>query len=438
MKILFIYKREVKLDDTSVEILRHPKKIVDRLNKAETEAVLDKCETYKKIEKVEDFKKFWEDIKTLCLHHLDRIVKFEMKKKGNVNIHNVIAEEFNEDVEALIRGKANKDLDDLEAQAQKFLSLTDLNLDVEFWDQIVSRIQVQKAVMSLERLHEKYFEGKGLQQDKPDPKGTGLPAKPTQSIMQDNQKQDPLSPRPYEGDLSSENVKIYSEEEYRLRLEAIRKKSFQKQLNTYVKMAEKEIELRKAKDSLADFDGEESSKEEESDRVGDEVSEFRSLLQKSDHHAEEDELVFDDFEDTKKVGLAHRAVRLDRQVQAAQATLLQPSEDGLRVEQGQPGTLRPGDPAAEAGAGLQVQHLLPQPDQQNPHPFLRALALRQPRLLHNHLQGGAAIRRPGLQNRPQRVGLVGPPGLQVHLRPRHLAPALQLQARSIQKIISRN
>ena len=436
MKILFIYKRELKLDDTSVEILRHPKKIVDRLNKAETEGVIDKCETYKKIEKVDDFKKFWEDVKTLALYHLDRIIKFEMKKKGNVNIHNVIADEFNEDIEALIRGKSNKELDELESQAQKFLSLTDLNVDVEFWDQIVSRIQVQKSIMSLERLHEKYFEGKGLQQEKPDLKATGVTAKAPQSIMEDNQKEDPLSPRPYEGELSGEHLRIFSEEEYKARIEAIRKKSFQKQLNTYVKMAEKEIELRKAKDALVDFEEQESSKEEESDRV-DEVSEFKNLLQKTGHSAEEDELIFDDFEDTKKVPAAHPAVRLDRQVQAAEAALLQPCQNGLRVEQGQPGALRPRNAPAEAGARLQVQHILPQPHQQNPHPLLRALARRQPRLLHHHLQGGPALRRPRLQNRPPRVGPLGPPGLQVHLRPRHSPPPLQLQARQVQALVCR-
>ena len=56
MKILFMYKREIKVDDdTNVDQMKNPKKIIDRLNKLETESLLEKVDLYKKVEKNEDF-----------------------------------------------------------------------------------------------------------------------------------------------------------------------------------------------------------------------------------------------------------------------------------------------------------------------------------------------------------------------------------------------
>ena len=301
MKILFIYKREIKLEDTNVEMLKHPKKLVDRLNKLETEGILEKCDLYKKIEKVEDFKTYWEDIRTLCLYHQDRLVKFELKKKGNVNIHSVIGEEFSDDVEGLIKGKKDKELDELENQAQKFLNSTDLNVDVEFWDQIISRIHVQRAVISLEKLHGKYFEGKGLlESEKLDKKNPNPDAKTQKSLVADIPNADPLSPKPYQGPVLGPNAKLLSEDEYKKRIDTIREKSFQKHLSIYVKMAEKEIEIRKAKEAMIQGDKEDDSQDENGEEMADEATQFKQILKKSGHQFEDDEILFDDVEETKK------------------------------------------------------------------------------------------------------------------------------------------
>eukprot|EP00959_Pyramimonas_sp_CCMP1952_P322786 6754586-Pyramimonas_sp.AAC.1 len=60
-------------------------------------------------------------------------------------------------------------------------------------------------------------------------------------------------------------------------------------------------------------------------------------------------------------GPGEAGVLVARQVPAAQAQVLQPRAHRLRVEQVQPDALRPRQPPAQGGAGLQVQRLLPGP-----------------------------------------------------------------------------
>jgi hypothetical protein len=57
--------------------------------------------------------------------------------------------------------------------------------------------------------------------------------------------------------------------------------------------------------------------------------------------------------------------------------VLQPCEDGLRLEQVQPDPLRPRQSAPQERAGLQVQHLLPRSDRPKQNPRIRAGAGRE-------------------------------------------------------------
>jgi hypothetical protein len=298
-KILFIYKREIKVDeDTNIDLLKHPKKIMDRLGRAEIESLLEKCETFRKIETNEDFQKFWTHIRSLAQSQLDRLIKYELRKKGNINIQSAIGEEYNEEVESMLRGKNAKQLEQLEEQAKRFIQSTDLNLDVEFWDQILSRIQVQKAVMELEALNEKYFEGKGAEDAALAPANKSSQAPQPTSLMIDPPKADPLSPKAYKGELPL-NITIFTPENLAKRIESTREKSYKKELAVIVKQAEKEIDIRRTRDLITQGEGTEME-DEELDLEG-ESRRFKEILRNEENKIEDDELAFDDAEAGQKV-----------------------------------------------------------------------------------------------------------------------------------------
>lgn len=308
MKIIFIYKGELKMDDyITADLLRHPKKIVDRLNKAETESVLEKCDTYKKLDKNEDFKAFWEDIRALTLHHQERLVRYELKKRGNFNIQSVIGEDYNEDVEQIIKGKTTKEqLEALEAQAKAVLNNAEFNLDAEFWEQVLTRLQVQKAVLSLEAIHDKYFECKDDDQPGNRMIGKIAAARAAQSKVPgrfaESLHSDPLSPRLYNGEGFGSAIRVLSEEDYKKRLDTIRTKSYQNELAVLVKKAENEIELRKMKEMgiVGDEKGF-ADDEEDDDTTNDEAKRFKEIMKQAENKMEDDEIAFDDIEQTKKV-----------------------------------------------------------------------------------------------------------------------------------------
>ena len=297
MNILFIYKRDIKVDeDTNVEILKHPKKILDRLGKVEVESLLEKCEIYKKIEKSEDFQKFWTHVKSLAQAQLERLTKYEQRRRGNVNIQGAIADEYNEDIESLIVSKNIKQLEELEEKAKQFRSGTDVNVDVEFWDQVMTRVQVQKAVLGMESLHAKYFEGKGNKDEYSgaNPTKAQLATVQPTSLVMEPPKADPLSPRAYTGASLGITVKTFSAEEYRKRLDTLRDKSYKRELALLVKQAEKEIEIRKTKDHLLDHEDQEVSDDDVD--LNEETRRFRELLGSEENKLEDDELAFDDYE----------------------------------------------------------------------------------------------------------------------------------------------
>jgi hypothetical protein len=301
MKILFIYKRDIPIDDeTNFDVLRFPKKIVDRMNKAEIEYVLEKCEVYKKIEKNPDFKSFWDHVKVLAACHLDRLIRYEMRKKGSINIQSVVGEEYSQEVESAFKDKTFKDLIALEEQAKKLLNSTEFVVDVEFWEQMLSKIAVQKAVMQLEELYVKHLHTKQVE------------AKPTENdnakdllrddIFEDTQTSDPLSPKLYRGDPFKSSIKVYKEDEYTKRIEKVRQQSYDTELKVLIKLAEKEIENRKNKDLLMEENNEISDvEEEEALDLDEEDKQLRAIMRKEDSKDPEDEFAFEDLEVSKKV-----------------------------------------------------------------------------------------------------------------------------------------
>lgn len=292
MRILFVYKRQVKPgDDLNIESMRRPKKIIDRLNKTETESILEKCELYRKIEDQEDFKKFWDHVQILCQHHLERVTKFELKRRGNMTVQSVVPEEYNENVEAIIQGKSIKELTSLEAQAQSFIDSMESNVDVEFWDTVLNRVQVQKAVLCLEALHEKYFEGK-LDENQTTTDVVTLKEAP---------RADPLSPRQVPAKSILNGSKVFSQTDYSTRLETLREKAFQIELGVLLKQAEKEIELRRARQTQFNKEAEDSDPEDGT-APQDEGFLFKELLKNEKRVDPEEEWLFDEFDSKKKVG----------------------------------------------------------------------------------------------------------------------------------------
>jgi hypothetical protein len=301
MKILFIYKREIPIDDdTNFDVLRFPKKIVDRMNKAEIEYVLEKCEIYRKIEKNEDFKSFWEFVKVLAFYHQDRLVRYEMRKKGNMNIQSVVGEEYSQEVESTFKDKTFKDLVALEEQAKKLLNSTEFVVDVEFWEQMLSKISVQKAVMQLEDLYIKYLHTKQVEA-KP-VENDAAKDLPRVEIFEDTQHSDPLSPKLYRGDPFKSSIKVYKEDEYTKRIEKVRQQSYDTELKVLIKLAEKEIENRKNKELLMEENNEISdAEEEEGVDLDEEDKHLRAIMRKEDNKDQDDEFAFEDQEVSKKV-----------------------------------------------------------------------------------------------------------------------------------------
>ncbi|KAJ8571382.1 hypothetical protein ON010_g5453 [Phytophthora cinnamomi] len=119
---------------------------------------------------------------------------------------------------------------------------------------------------------------------------------------------------------------------------------------------------------------------------------------------------------------------LEREVPAAQAALLQPRQDGLRLEQVQPDALRPRQPAAQGRAGLQVQPVLPGPHRQADGPALLLGKVHLGRVLHHPLLRWTALPGHRVQDRQPRVGILAQTRIQERLRARHPAPLFQLQA----------
>lgn len=295
MRILLVYKRQVKPgDDLNIESMRRPKKIIDRLNKSETESILEKCELYRKIEDQEDFKKFWDHVQVLCQHHLERVTKFELKRRGNMIMQSVVPEEYNENVEAIIKGKTIKELSNLESQAQSFIDSMESNVDVEFWDTVLNRVQVQKAVLCLEVLYEKYFEGK-LDENQISANVTTLIEAP---------KADPLSPRQVPSNSILQGSKVFSQSDYNSRLEKLRENAFQVELGVLLKQAEKEIELRRARETQFGQEDRNSDSEEHPNEQ-DEGFLFKELLKKEKTVDPEEEWLFDEFDSKKKVDHLH-------------------------------------------------------------------------------------------------------------------------------------
>ena len=91
---------------------------------------------------------------------------------------------------------------------------------------------------------------------------------------------------------------------------------------------------------------------------------------------------------------------------AAQAQVLQPRAHGVRVEQVQPDALRPRQSAAEDGAGVQVQRLLPGSHRQDKgaHVHHHPGRVQTRRDVHSDSRG-AAVRGHRVQDRQQGVGV---------------------------------
>lgn len=319
MKIIFIYKGELKMDDyITNDLLKHPKKMIDRLTRNETDSLLERCDTYKKLDKNEDFKNFWDDIKALGMHHKERLQRYELRKKGLINIQGVIGEDYNEDVEEIIKGKNTKEaLEALELHARGVLNNNQFHVDVEFWEQVLTRIQVQRAVISLEQLHHKYFECRD--NDQPGGRGGGKGAGTAGSQISkvpgrfaEQTESDPLSPRLYTGTPFGSSIRVMSEDDYKRRLDTMRTKSYQNELAILIKKAETEIELRKMKDlGMVGDDKGVVDQEEDDESLTDEAKRFKEIMKQSENQLEDDEIVFDDIEQTKKVMVSNLVNRLD-------------------------------------------------------------------------------------------------------------------------------
>lgn len=310
MKILFVYKGEQQVDDyMNAELMKHPKKIVDRLNKPETESLLEKCDMYKKLERVEDFKTFWDHVRALALYHQERLIKYELKKRGNINIQSAISEEYNEDIEAILKGKSSTELSELEEQAKSFLNSADLNVDIEFWDQVLNRLQVQKAVMGLEKIHKKYFEGnresfsKDFTLGKREPLDVNSGGKPAiQYNFLEKQRSDPLSPRVYKNNDLGSSIKTFTEDEYRKRLESLRTDCYNREVTILKKKAEREAALMKASDDVPTRLSQLLSDEEEDGDLNEEARRFKEIMKVAEHKADDEDFNLDEIEQPGKVG----------------------------------------------------------------------------------------------------------------------------------------
>ena len=113
-----------------------------------------------------------------------------------------------------------------------------------------------------------------------------------------------MSPRQVPSNSILQGSKVFSQSDYNSRLEKLRENALQVELGVLLKQAEKEIELRRARETQFGQEDRNSDSEEHPNEQ-DEGFLFKELLKKEKTVDPEEEWLFDEFDSKKKVDHLH-------------------------------------------------------------------------------------------------------------------------------------
>lgn len=166
-KILFIFKGTSDLEEEdSLEMLKHPEILLNRMSQEDIETVIKQAEIFKKIEEEDDFKNFWENIKILAENKLNELRLMEREDKTNINTKNTIFDEYKKEIDKTLKNKNLDELNQLEDQAKRTINSNKFKVDVEFWEEMLQKIKIKRSNLELVDLYINHYEKKLIKKKK--------------------------------------------------------------------------------------------------------------------------------------------------------------------------------------------------------------------------------------------------------------------------------
>jgi len=141
--------------------MKYPKNIIDQLGKDELISIINDSALFQKIEEDPVYIKFWKTIKetsetrkeTLEKQEYQGILGFRKEKEIKANIMN----DYIEEIDEVIKNKNITELLELENESRETLNTTKFLVDLEYWEEILKKIVVERCNMELLEVFELKF-----------------------------------------------------------------------------------------------------------------------------------------------------------------------------------------------------------------------------------------------------------------------------------------
>lgn len=144
--------------EESIEMQMHePYTYLNGLGVQDLEDLLEDIRVYIELDKSNDNNEYWEDLTTIVRDELHKLRKLELGGEYNATVGNRegIHQSVARDVAEIFRGKSAQQLDELKAKIEQKIESKSDGVDVGYWESLLSQL---KAHMSRARLKDKHQE----------------------------------------------------------------------------------------------------------------------------------------------------------------------------------------------------------------------------------------------------------------------------------------
>lgn len=141
--------------------MKHPKNIIDQLGKDELISIINESALFQKIEEDPIYIKFWKTIKEVSQTRKEYLEKQEYEGKLGYGAEIVkkpsIINDYNEEIDETINGLNVHELLEMEKEARETLNTTQFLVDLEYWEEILNKIIIERCNLELLEIFQQKF-----------------------------------------------------------------------------------------------------------------------------------------------------------------------------------------------------------------------------------------------------------------------------------------
>jgi len=143
VKILWTYLGKLPYDKQIEKEIKEPYSIFDKLSLKELQELQDNIHERKGLEENHLSKEYWEELELLLKEKME---KEELRQAGNKIKKNDFDEDAEEQIALMFDEKTYAELVELEKQIKTTIDAHDFKIDVEYWENVLKRLQLKKRV----------------------------------------------------------------------------------------------------------------------------------------------------------------------------------------------------------------------------------------------------------------------------------------------------